>query len=106
MRFSLFGLAVGCICTEKDGNAHSQIEARRINITIIGRSPIDLNGGGLAKDVLPVEVQFGKQQSGVVAMINLDAVKITPRDEEMLKLLAQGCSNKEIAGTLNISACT
>jgi two-component system, NarL family, nitrate/nitrite response regulator NarL len=36
-------------------------------------------------------------------MINLDAVKITPRDEEVLKLLAQGCSNKEIAGTLNIS---
>jgi two-component system, NarL family, nitrate/nitrite response regulator NarL len=36
-------------------------------------------------------------------MINLDAVKITPRDEEVLKLLAQGCSNQEIAGTLNIS---
>ena len=36
-------------------------------------------------------------------MINLDAVKITPRDEEVLRLLAQGCSNKEIAGSLNIS---
>ena len=36
-------------------------------------------------------------------MINLDAVKITPRDEEVLRLLAQGCSNKEIAGGLNIS---
>lgn len=36
-------------------------------------------------------------------MINLDAVKITPHDQEVLKLLAQGCSNKEIAGTLNIS---
>jgi Bacterial regulatory proteins, luxR family len=71
--------------------------------TIIGRSPIDWNGEGLAKDVLPVGVQFGKQQSGVVAMINLDAVKITPHDQEVLKLLAQGCSNKEIAGTLNIN---
>jgi len=36
-------------------------------------------------------------------MINLDDIKITPRDEQVLRLLAQGCSNKEIAGTLNIS---
>jgi len=36
-------------------------------------------------------------------MINLDAIKITPRDEEVLRLLAQGCSNKEIAGSLHIS---
>ena len=35
-------------------------------------------------------------------MIDLDAIKITPRDEEVLRLLAQGGSNKEIAG-LNIS---
>jgi len=38
-------------------------------------------------------------------MINLDAVKITPRDEQVLRLLAQGCSNKEIAGSLHISHC-
>ena len=36
-------------------------------------------------------------------MINLATVKITPRDEEVLRLLAQGCSNKEIAGSLHIS---
>ncbi len=36
-------------------------------------------------------------------MINLDAVKITPRDQEVLLLLAQGCGNKEIAGSLHIS---
>jgi len=36
-------------------------------------------------------------------MTNLDAIKITPRDEEVLCLLAEGCSNKEIAGHLNIS---
>src|ERR1700751_5819604 len=42
-------------------------------------------------------------QSGVALMIDLDAIKITPRDEEVLRLLAQGCSNKEIAGHLNIS---
>ena len=36
-------------------------------------------------------------------MIDLDAIKITPRDGEVLRLLAQGCSNKEIAEHLNIS---
>jgi DNA-binding NarL/FixJ family response regulator len=36
-------------------------------------------------------------------MINLDEIKITPRDEDVLKLLVQGCSNKEIASQLNIS---
>ncbi len=36
-------------------------------------------------------------------MVDLNAIKITPRDEEVLRLLAQGCSNKEIAGQLNIS---
>ena len=37
------------------------------------------------------------------AMINLNEIKITPRDHEVLHLLVQGCSNKEIAGHLNIS---
>jgi DNA-binding NarL/FixJ family response regulator len=36
-------------------------------------------------------------------MINLSEIKITPRDEQVLKLLVQGCSNKEIATHLNIS---
>ena len=36
-------------------------------------------------------------------MLNLIHVKITPRDEEVLQLLVQGCSNKEIAAQLNIS---
>jgi DNA-binding NarL/FixJ family response regulator len=36
-------------------------------------------------------------------MINPDASKITPRDEGVLRLLARGCSNKEIAGNLHIS---
>lgn len=36
-------------------------------------------------------------------MINLSGIKITPRDEDVLKLLVQGCSNKEIATQLNIS---
>ena len=36
-------------------------------------------------------------------MLNLDRVKVTPRDREVLNLLVQGCSNKEIAGQLSIS---
>ena len=36
-------------------------------------------------------------------MTNLSEIKITQRDGEVLKLLVQGCSNKEIAAQLNIS---
>ncbi|HTZ96506.1 MAG TPA: LuxR C-terminal-related transcriptional regulator [Terriglobales bacterium] len=36
-------------------------------------------------------------------MIDLAAMKITPRDEQVLGLLVQGCSNKEIAEQLHIS---
>lgn len=36
-------------------------------------------------------------------MINLDQVKVTARDQEVLNLLVLGCSNKEIAGQLKIS---
>ena len=36
-------------------------------------------------------------------MIDLDQVKVTPRDQQVLNLLVQGCSNKEIASQLNIS---
>jgi DNA-binding NarL/FixJ family response regulator len=36
-------------------------------------------------------------------VINLGAVKVTPRDQQVLNLLVQGRRNKEIAGQLNIS---
>lgn len=36
-------------------------------------------------------------------MVDLDEIKVTPRDQQVLNLLVQGCSNKEIAGQLNIS---
>ena len=36
-------------------------------------------------------------------MLSLDQVKITRRDQDVLKLLVQGCSNKEIAAELRIS---
>lgn len=36
-------------------------------------------------------------------MVDIAEVKVTPRDQQVLNLLVQGCSNKEIAGQLNIS---
>ncbi|HZQ25376.1 MAG TPA: helix-turn-helix transcriptional regulator [Terriglobales bacterium] len=36
-------------------------------------------------------------------MLDLDTIKITPRDAQVLQLLVQGCSNKEIASQLKIS---
>lgn len=36
-------------------------------------------------------------------MLDLDHIKITRRDQQVLQLLVQGCSNKEIARELNIS---
>jgi DNA-binding NarL/FixJ family response regulator len=36
-------------------------------------------------------------------MLSLDQIKITRRDHEVLQLLVQGCSNKEIATELSIS---
>ena len=36
-------------------------------------------------------------------MVDLNEVKITPRDEQVLKLLVLGCSNNEIARELSIS---
>jgi len=36
-------------------------------------------------------------------VLELDKVKVTPRDRQVLDLLVQGCSNKEIAGQLSIS---
>jgi DNA-binding NarL/FixJ family response regulator len=35
--------------------------------------------------------------------VNLNSIKVTPRDQQVLNLLVQGCSNKEIAGQLSIS---
>ena len=39
-------------------------------------------------------------------MLSLNRIKITPRDEQVLQLLMQGCSNKEIASQLHISPST
>jgi DNA-binding NarL/FixJ family response regulator len=59
----------------------------------------------LAKGVLlaamrAMALQAGKEKT---TMMSLNEIKVTPRDRQVLNLLVQGCSNKEIAGQLNIS---
>jgi DNA-binding NarL/FixJ family response regulator len=56
----------------------------------------------LAKIVLS-SLPYATSPKELALMVDLNRIKITPRDEEVLRLLAQGCSNKEIAGQLNIS---
>ena len=36
-------------------------------------------------------------------MMDMEKMKVTPRDRQVLDLLVQCCSNKEIAGQLSIS---
>jgi len=36
-------------------------------------------------------------------VVDIERIKVTPRDQQVLDLLVQGCSNKEIAGQLSIS---
>jgi len=76
--------------------------SRAQTLASIGLCPNERGSEGLAKSVHSGEA-FGTQSRAAINMINLDPIKITPRDEEVLRLLAQGCSNKEIAGHLNIS---
>jgi DNA-binding NarL/FixJ family response regulator len=48
------------------------------------------------------ETNLGKIE-GETAVMDLNGMKVTPRDQQVLDLLVQGCSNKEIAGQLSIS---
>jgi ATP/maltotriose-dependent transcriptional regulator MalT len=64
----------------------------------------ELQGEGLAKDVLNERVGTTlKAKKRRIAVIDLAKVKVTARDQEVLNLLVQGCSNKEIASHLRIS---
>src|ERR1043166_4818938 len=57
----------------------------------------------MAKDVLKQECGTSAKEQEALIVISLEQVKVTPRDQQVLNLLVQGCSNKEIAGQLNIS---
>jgi DNA-binding NarL/FixJ family response regulator len=51
-------------------------------------------------------IEVSHQESNQVPeqiMTNLNHVKVSPREQQVLSVLVQGCSNKEIASQLNIS---
>ena|SRR5271165_4493422 len=63
-------------------------------------------GRVLASVLAPVISPTQKQKTKLkeeANVVDLNVIKITPRDEDVLRLLGQGCSNKEIARQLNIS---
>ena len=64
----------------------------------VWRKSCILRGGSEKATVCQTE-RFSKK----TAMTNLNEIKITPRDRQVLRLLVQGCSNKEIAAQLDIS---
>ena len=64
-------------------------------------------GEGLAKDLHFVKTYSRRLQNQArfprLHVRDIREIKITVRDAEVLKLLVQGCSNKEIASQLKIS---
>lgn len=69
-----------------------------------GLLSFELASEALAKRLHSALAARGKEiQPSEEAMIDFEAMKITPRDGQVLKLLVQGCSNKEIAEQLRIS---
>jgi DNA-binding NarL/FixJ family response regulator len=51
------------------------------------------------KEILSSLGMTGRQ----MPIIDISRTKITPRDQQVISLLVQGCSNKEIAAQLKIS---
>jgi DNA-binding NarL/FixJ family response regulator len=66
---------------------------------------------GLAKQLLltpsdrvqPANRDLERKEREGAVMLDINEIKITQRDEQVLHLLVAGCSNKEIAEQLNIS---
>ena len=70
-----------------------------LTVLTIWVMPFVPEGEGLANTVL----LFIVSEAGSFNMIDLGDMKITPRDQQVLNLLIQGCSNKEIGRQLGIS---
>jgi DNA-binding NarL/FixJ family response regulator len=58
------------------------------------------------RHLMKIRVRPFKCGMGEQIMTNLGQVKVTPRDQQVMNLLVQGCSNKEIGDQLNISPST
>jgi DNA-binding NarL/FixJ family response regulator len=64
---------------------------------MLSKMRMNMTNGGAHRDSPNLNPRRG------TIVIELQDVKVTPRDRQVLNLLVQGCSNKEIAGQLNIS---
>jgi DNA-binding NarL/FixJ family response regulator len=58
-------------------------------------TPLDASNAGTASPVTPVEVP--------VSSANVPAVRLSPREQEVLQLVSEGYSNSMIAGRLHLS---
>src|SRR6202142_959469 len=84
--------------------------ARNQNVAFTRICPLVRRSESLAKQLLlgfrnaraDENKRNSRDQQGN-AMLNLNHIKITIRDQQVLQLLMQGCSNKDIAKQLNIS---
>jgi DNA-binding NarL/FixJ family response regulator len=104
---------MGPVLGPTSGRGRASLIQRAIdqNAAFTGVCPFVHCGEALAKHLLPVfmiatESQSPEQQRAAIQgtnMLSLNHIKITPPDEQVLQLLMQGCSNKEIAAQLNIS---
>jgi DNA-binding NarL/FixJ family response regulator len=68
----------------------------------LSRSEIQQPEREIAKEVKEYQYRLS-DFGGMQIMTNLDQVKVSPRELQVLNLLVQGCSNKEIGGQLNIA---
>jgi len=88
--------------TIRNGMRGTCVRVEALRKLLISRSPrLEISKRTIGETIAHALLEY-KSPRGT-EMIDLNAIKITPRDGEVLKLLAQGCSNKEIAGQLQIS---
>jgi DNA-binding NarL/FixJ family response regulator len=62
-------------------------------------------GEALAKRLLHIEqiLRSSRNTGKTMPIVDINRIKVTPRDQQVISLLVQGCSNKEIAAQLQIS---
>jgi DNA-binding NarL/FixJ family response regulator len=67
------------------------------------KNAMDLDLGSAIKQVAAGELLFAPQKSEQTGAISGRGCELTPRELEILQLIVDGKSNKEIAGQLNLS---
>ncbi|MBF0679430.1 MAG: hypothetical protein IR164_10890 [Devosia sp.] len=80
------------------------VTAMKLGATDVVGKPIDTeNLLTIVRDELRRDVHLGTTKGGARAIEVRGFAQLTPREREVLQLIANGQSNKEAAGTLDIS---